>query len=376
MKKKYKGHLCIVIAIEHYNPLGIIRSLGEEGVTPIFIAIKGKTRIASLSKYVSICHYVASVEEAYSVMVEKYGKEPNKPFIFCADDKTMGYIDNHYDEIKNSFICFNARQTGGINKYMNKWEILQLAEDVDLKYAKTIRCKTGDIPDNIDYPVFTKPIHPNVGGHKADMLICNSKKELQTAYKKIKTSEVLIQEYIDKKNELEYNGISINHGEEVLFTIGTNYYYTIPGYYSPYMRNFEPPYPEVQNKIAAMIKQIGYEGIFSVEFLIDKNEELYFLEINLRNATWSYAATCAGMNQPCLWMDSMINGNIKKTAKKPFSTFSAMVEPIDYSKRVDTGKISIAEWAADFKEAKCTYYYNLEDIEPWKNLCKNWNLLK
>ena len=32
----WKKHLCIVFAIEHYNPLGQIRSLGEAGVHPIY----------------------------------------------------------------------------------------------------------------------------------------------------------------------------------------------------------------------------------------------------------------------------------------------------------------------------------------------------
>ncbi len=32
MTNNYKGHLCIVFALEHYNPLGQVRSLGEMGI--------------------------------------------------------------------------------------------------------------------------------------------------------------------------------------------------------------------------------------------------------------------------------------------------------------------------------------------------------
>ena len=34
MNSKYNGHTVIVFAQEHYNPLGLIRSLGENGVNP------------------------------------------------------------------------------------------------------------------------------------------------------------------------------------------------------------------------------------------------------------------------------------------------------------------------------------------------------
>ena len=59
-----------------------------------------------------------------------------------------------------------------------------------------------------------------------------------------------------------------------------------------------------------------------------------------------------------------------------FEPFKAMAEPIDYGKRVDCGKISIAQWIKEFKEAKCTYYYDVEDIAPFEALYDNWEILK
>lgn len=73
MSNKYRNHLCIVFAIEHYNPLGVIRTLGEYGVHPVFIGVKNKVRVASASKYISKCHQVDTVEEGYAVLMEEYG---------------------------------------------------------------------------------------------------------------------------------------------------------------------------------------------------------------------------------------------------------------------------------------------------------------
>ena len=371
MKQKF-----IVFAIEHYNPLGVIRSLGEKGEFPIYIAEKGKTQLASKSRYLSKCHYVDTVEEGYNLLLSEYGNEKLKPYLIMTDDHTIGYLDDRYEEWKDKFVSFNAGCNGGINKYIDKGEILWLAKKCGLDVADTVVVKHGDIPQNLQFPIITKSISPNVGGWKADVFICYCREELEEAYKKIKAPRLLLQKYIEKKNELEYYGFAINHGNDVFISIGVDFLYLIPGYYSPYMNVFIPPYPDIQEKISAMIREIGFEGIFSCEFVRDADDNLFFLEINFRNATWSYASTCAGMNLPYLWAESMDKGAIQEKAKVEFETFQAMVEPIDFGKRVDTGKASIAEWAEDFRNAKCTYYYNHDDIQPYRVLYHEWEKLK
>ena len=69
----WKDHLFISLAIEHYNPLGAIRALGEAGIRPVFIGIKGRARCASPSRYISKLHQVETIEEAYDVLMKNYG---------------------------------------------------------------------------------------------------------------------------------------------------------------------------------------------------------------------------------------------------------------------------------------------------------------
>ena len=131
---------------------------------------------------------------------------------------------------------------------------------------------------------------------------------------------------------------------------------------------------KIRIALEKMFAEIGYEGIFEVEFLIDQDGTYYFGEINFRNSTWSYAATKAGMPLPVLWAEAQENGKIRKDAIQEIEgSFKAMVEPIDYAKRVKSGEIDKAEWMKCFKEAKCCYYYNEEDIEPWKVCIENWD---
>ena len=128
----YKDHLVIVFAIDHYNPLGVIRSLGQNGIRPIYIAIRHRVELGVKSKYVSKVYQVDSVEEGYQVLMDQYGeayKTGKKPFVLFSDDKSVGYFDLHYDEVKNRFICFNAMHTQGrIMEFMDKKNILDLAK--------------------------------------------------------------------------------------------------------------------------------------------------------------------------------------------------------------------------------------------------------
>lgn len=375
----WKDRLCIVMAIEHYNPLGQIRSLGEAGVRPIYIAIKGRAKIASVSKYISKCHYVNTVEEGYEILLKEYGnvaaETGKKPFLFSSDDKGVGFLDLHYDELKDKFTFFNAGKQGRINEFMDKHNILELAKKHGLNVLEDRVCKRGEIPEGLGYPVITKSISPNVGGWKSDVHICYSEEDLVEAYKSIEAPTVLVQKYIEKQNEYCMEGFSANKGKDVLIAIVSTYNYLLPDYYSPYMtvRNMTNDY--IKNALKGMFEEIGFEGVYEVEFLIDQDGTYYFGEINFRNSTWSYASTKAGMPLPVLWAETQDQGFMNKDVVKEFDEFTAMVEPIDYAKRVKTGKVDLAEWIKDFKEAKCGYYYSSDDIEPWRVCVNNWNNL-
>lgn len=380
MRKTIKDRLCIVFAIEHYNPLGVIRSLGEYGINPVYIAIKGRARVASFSKYIQKCHFVDSAEDGYQVLMREYGhyaqEEGELPFIFACDDKTMGVLDEKFDELNGKFIFFNAGTKGRITEYMDKNNILQLAKKHGLNILETQVTERGVVPDSITYPVITKSISPNVGGWKSDVHICRSEQELRDAFEEIASPVVLIQKYIEKKNELCLEGLSIENGNELFVAIASTYSYLLPDYYSPRqdITNFNDDF--LQKALGGMIAEIGFEGILEIEFLIDKDDTLYFSEINFRNATWSYAATCAGMCLPVLWAEGMLNHGLSADAYKEIPEgFCGLVEPIDYAKRVKTGKINFLDWIVDFRNCDCLYYYNKEDEEPYREMIKNFEIL-
>lgn len=381
MVQTYNNHLVIVFAIDHYNPLGVIRSLGENGISPIFIAVKHRVGLGVKSKYVSQAYQVESIEEGYKLLMTQYGdiyqKTGYKPFLLFSDDKSIGYFDLRYDEVKEKFITYNAMGTQGrIMEYMDKKKILDLAEKYGLNVLRSVVVKRGEIPKGIEYPVITKDINPNAGAWKSDVFICNDEKDLRDAFEKIVSPTVLLQKYIEKKTEVAFEGCSVNCGKSALIAIESTYRYCIPGYYSPFMDVTSPKDRKLVSAMKSMLAEIGFEGIFEIEFIVGKDGTPYFLEINFRNATWSYSATKAGMPLPYLFIKGMLDGDLKDAGRPVPDGFTAMVEPIDYAKRMEMGISSVGEWLADFKKANCTFYYCDKDPEPFYEMVRNWDKLK
>lgn len=378
MKNTYEGHLVIVFALEHYNPLGHLRSLGEQGINPIYISIKRRGDVAALSKYISVLHRADTVEEGYQLLLKEYGNfdYEHRPYLIFSDDKTVGYFDLRYDEIKNKFIFFNAGKAGRINEFMDKDKILRLAKRHGFNVMDSHVVKLGEIPKDLVFPVITKDISPNSGNWKSDVYICGNENELKNAFTKISSPTIQIQHFVDKKNEYAIEGFTVNKGSEIFFGSTLTWKYLIKGYYSPYHEVTMFNNPKMGEKLRALFEEVGFEGIFEVEFLIDKDNTYYFLETNFRASAWNYSSAVADMPLAPLWIKSMENGHIDPNDEKEFENFTDMSEVIDYGKRVEGGMCSLAEWLRDFKEAKGTYYYNKEDPAPFEMLFDKWDQFK
>ena len=381
MNNQYNGHLCIVFALEHYNPLNMIRALGENGINPIYISVKRRYEVATKSKYISKLFRVDSVPEGFRLLMEKYGclveETGKKPYIVFSDDKSVGYFDEHYDEWKDKFITYNAGCSGRINKFMDKYKIQQLAKKHGFNVLDSyVVSKKDQLPENLWYPIITKDISPNSDSWKGDVYICQNEKELKEAIVKIESPLVMIQHFVDKQNEMALEGYTINKGKEMQIITEMKWKYLIQGYYSPYhdVKMFEDK--DMEAKLQAMFEEIGFEGVFEVEFLIDKKGTYYFMETNFRASAWNPTCKFAGMPLPYLWIKGMENGCVDPADRKKFEPFTSMSEVIDYAKRVEGGMCSLAEWLRDFKDAKCVYIYDKEDRAPWDEVIKNWENFK
>lgn len=352
---------------DHYNHLGIVRTLGEAGISPILVTVKSPPKLAALSKYVKKVYYVDTPEDGVKFILSHYAvSKTEKSFILTGDDVSVSLLDKYYDELKDFFYFFNAGEAGRINYYLNKDVQCALASKHGFNIPKTWRVSTGEIPQDIEYPVITKAINSFGEEWKNIVFICHDEKELEDAYSKIKSRQILLQRYIRKTDEQSYDGISVNRGKDIFFIIQNNEVYHIPDKYAPYWKNKNVDDKGFIDRASKMIEEIGFEGIFEFEFMIGEDGKMYFLEINLRNTVNGWSTTVASMPAVTLWCNAILDGKIPVGCLKPIpEAFTTMAECFDYDVRVKTGMVSKKVWRKQYKEANAKLYRGRNDFIPF-----------
>lgn len=374
--KRIPENKVILFVTDHYNPLGILRGLGEDGIRPIVVIVGENPVLVNKSKYVGELYVTKTNEEAYELIMSRWGGQPLKPFIFTGSDDIALFLDDHYDELIDKFYFYNCGAQGRHRFFMNKEENTLCAQRNGINLPKEEKLNRGELPTTLRYPVLTKAIYTTEGAWKKDVYICQNEEELIEAYKHIKSPRLLVQEYIDKENELSINGLSIDGGREVIMPFLTDYIRLYKNAYGHYMtlRPF-PETEELYKQIHATVKEMGFSGLFEAELLLDKDGKTYFLEINLRATTWGYAITYGGVNLPVVWMQATVENHIDPESytvrQEPFT---AMVEPLDYLLNVKRGDLPAWKWWRDFLfRTDCCYFWNKQDPKPfWSWMRKNW----
>ena len=115
-----------------------------------------------------------------------------------------------------------------------------------------------------------------------------------------------------------------------------------------------------------MFEITGFSGIFSIEFLITKDNDLVFLEVNFRHSTWALSSKFGGANLPLIWAQSVLAGKLCTGKLQLRQTpFKAMAELADFNENVRHGNLSLFQWIKDFKNCECTYIYDAKDKVPF-----------
>ena len=354
----------IVFCVDHYNPLNVIRSLGEKGLRAFVILKSDYPVMINHSRYPQKLHVVKTYDEGYMILQNEYGHEDKKPFIYCSDDKTMCFLDNHYNELIDKFYLYNAGQQGRIEWLQNKDNITTLGAKAGLDNPKKEVVNTGVLPTTLKYPIITKVLASTMGAWKGDVYICKDEDELKKAYEKIKSSQLIIQEYVNKVGEFCMEGFSINDGEDIFIPYIADYIRYYNNSYGHYMNMIPFEECKLKERIKELFKLTKYNGIFEIEFMKGPDGKNYFLEINFRASTWNYALTVGGGNLPYFWAKSTLAGRIlfeeMSLKNKPFK---AIVEPSDFVKNVK--KVGLLTWLKQCFSADCHYYFNKKDPMPF-----------
>lgn len=358
-------HKFIVIGGDAVNALGIVRSLGEIGIKTNIIGEWEPTRHALLShsKFVDSVDVVQNNDEILQILMNKYGNEKNKPFLFFTWEGHESFCDLHYNEISRKFYTFNAGPQGALNHLLSKTYQCELAAECGLQVPQYKIVPTGCIEHGIPYPIITKTISSCIPSWKHDMIVCYNETDLQNAYQKIEADSVIIEQYIEGTCEVDLKGISINGGQEILFTHQKTWNKRDDKI--GHIMYFEPcQNSSLLNSLSLLMNRANYNGIFDAEFIQDKDGNLFFLEVNWRTGMYNRNHTLEGINLPYLWAKSTLEGHIDTTSIHVNTLqYVAFDEINGFADCLRNPKL-LPAWWYQFRHADILYYHSKQDPRP------------
>ncbi len=368
-EKELNSYRFIICGFDHYNTLNALRSLHDKGINPIVILRSQgkKSFLVKYSRFITEYHEVVDAESGYRLILDNYRDDKDKGFLITCDDWFEECFDQHYDELKDFFYFFDGGNTGAITKYLQKDHLCALAEECGLRIPQTVVVDSGCVSHGLHYPVITKSLSSTEGGWKSDVFICGDEQELVTAYSKIQSRRIKLEEYIEKETELGLEGLSINNGTDIYIPFQNLYLRARPGVFGNYMEMSPFTDSVLYEKVRRLIRESKFNGVFSVDFLIGKNKELYFLEVNFRHSAFAYATAWGGINLLYEWAKATLAGEIdynELNAARYQGSFRAMVEWKDFDDYVVHGKNSLFKWLCQLRKAEVLYLYRKDDPKP------------
>lgn len=356
----------IVIGGDHHNTLGVIRSLGEKGLRPdVVIVSKTNKSFVSKSRYINFCHFVGADNNITPFLTEHYNDESEKPVIICCHDGASSQIDIHREELKEKFYLPGSIKQGDITFLMNKKRMSELAEKCGLKIPKTFYPNQIPLQENeLFFPCIVKPLVSKEAS-KDNIHICYCIKEVNDAVSALGLGNVQIQLFIDK--DFEYQLIGCSTKEDVIIPGVSHILRPCKGSNTSFLR-YEPLNEDFCDiaKCKEFVRQTGYYGLFSMEFLRDKCGEDFFMEINFRNDGNAICVTASGVNLPYIWYLSCIGESYNN--EKNNKVKSKYVLPDFAELRLLFNKqISLFQYLGDLCKTDRFMEFDWKDQKPfWK----------
>lgn len=351
----------IVFGKDSYNTLGLIRSLGQNGI-PVYLLLQKSSipEYCKLSRFVVSYKKVNNVEEGICFLKEKYPTcASNKTIIIPTSDLIASELDNHFEELSDYYIFPNSK--GRLAKMMDKGLMTRLAEESGLSVPQTINYSCGDeLPESICYPCMVKPAK-SIAGSKDEMRVCRSREELKAAVSyQEKGHRLLLQQYIKKEYDLLLLGNRCPNGKVFLvgvfkklrwFSMGND------GSYGLITTNYRQWFD--RQKVEMFLEKLDYIGPFSIEFGVELGVP-YFYEINLRNDGTSHYFDVTGFCNAYAWTMECLGYNIEYDGHGEYW----FIDEFGDFMNVISKNISYCQWKRDKKQATVFKYRNPKDKKP------------
>lgn len=353
----------VVFCSDVYSSIGLIRSLGEAGYRPECYYYGPYGHYILSSKYISVGKHFETENDVLFFLLNEYPVYEDKPVLLTVPDPPAYLVDLYYEDLSKKFILQSAGGQGRVGYWMDKRNISSLALKHGLSVPWCIEiAKDSILPTDIVYPVFTKSLK-SIDGGKEDEHICENKEDLQKVQNEMKSDRLLVMQFIRKKKEINYFGLSVKGNVYIDYNdVRDRFPKDGLGFYNKFLLCEKD---DLYYRIIEMMKETQYEGLFDVEFLLGNDGVMYFMEVNFRVDGEMYKL-CEGINLPALWcsLSTVGQNELPKQLLVGSKSFTGMFEIQDFKYCVKTGLVNPFVWLWQFVTADRHSLFNIRDPKP------------
>lgn len=355
----------IVIGGNHHNTLGVIRSLGFKGLTPIVILVTDENKpYVAYSRFIKKLITINSSDGIIGVLKELAYSLEQKSVIVACSDGASSMLDLHRKELEENYYIPGCKDQGRLTKYMDKEVMSELGREIGFNVPETWIVETQSDIDQCEYPCISKPILSK-DGKKSDIRICRNHIDLQELINDGCCYKYQVQRFVEKSFEYQLIGLAVG-GANLIIPGVSRCIRPCPGTNTGFLRyelldGIDAPL----DKCKEFVKKIGYEGLFSIEFLRGRDGKDYFMEMNFRNDGNSICVTKAGYNLPYLWYLYCIGEDYKKEFSMCKLKPVLVMPEFDDHGFVSRGEISFWQWLKDIVRSDAYMEFDSKDMKPF-----------
>ena len=360
----------IVFGKEDMNALGLVQSLGREGVHVVTILIgQDSSGLIRHSKYSNEVLFSEDLNSGVELLLQQcVYTEPT--VIFPSGDGAAMVLEQNRSRLQEHFKFEFMDGSHSIGFYMNKFNQYNLVRRHGFNVPQTVLWHKGDtLPsDDVPFPCIVKPL-VSCKGDKRDILIAENRAQLDEILNSQLqfTTEVVIQQYLDRDYEYNMMGCSFSDGTvDVPLALRAVKF-------NSFLQNastvcfVEPKDAMITvevEKMKHLMQEIRYRGLFSFEFMHNRSDDkIYFTEINLRNDGLNSFIVNNGVNLPYLHYQDMLHLPRKKYMPTAKSN-KFICEPRHFS-ALKRHVIPFKEWLGDLVGVKGFLFYYKDDKRPF-----------
>lgn len=380
----------LVLQMDHYGAIGVMRSLGRLGVS-VYGVHPTRWPVAAFSRY---CKKVfpldldttpmeQSVDRLLTIAKTIGGRQP---VLMPTNDETALFVARNAVKLQEAFV-FPYNPMPLVWSLYNKKEMYFLARQLSIPTAETAFPQSRDdvleFCERTQFPVMLKA-SDNISisrRTKKKMVIVRSKDELIDQYDAMEdcsNPSLMLQEYIpgNDASVWMFNGY-FNQNSDCLFGITGRKLHQTPIRTGMTALGICLPNPAITSATHALMKAVGYKGILDIGYRYDKRQRVFkLLDANPRlGASFRLFVAEDGMDVARAAYLDLTGQPVPPSSicvgRKWIVEDADIISCIQYYR---LGLLTLADWRAGYSGLREGAWFAADDILPFIRMSSTFSI--